>query len=157
MIKFVANGTEGSLYGFGLSEGNLNRLQFNQEPIFFSFEYAGVPELFGLVFYMSQFKEPIDIFNNPESVQEFCVPFLDDARGITVDALRVFPLAQSVMQKFRSTPFWGFEAKMQITHPGDRQMFFSGRTNEEIEEYFQGAGLLSPKTKRTYKGFGKRE
>jgi len=37
----------------------------------------------------------------------------------------------------------------------DVEVFLSGRTEQELEQYFVSKGLVSPKTKRTYKGFGK--
>ena len=57
MFKFVSHLPEGNLYGFGLTETNLNRLEFNNEPIFFDFGYAGHPELFGLILYFRQFNK----------------------------------------------------------------------------------------------------
>ena len=38
MIKFVAQLEQGNLYGFGFTDTNLNRLEFNDEPIFFCFD-----------------------------------------------------------------------------------------------------------------------
>lgn len=158
MIKFTGglqNG--GTLYGFGLSESNLNRLEFNDEPIFFDFEYAEHPELFGLIFYMGEFKEPADIAANLDAVSQRCIPFLDAKHGVTVETLRVFPISKSIMQTFRETPLWSFQAHIEIINPNDLQLFFSGRTEQELEQYFQNAGLVGSQTKRTYKGFGKRE
>lgn len=157
MIKFTGdlqNG--GTLYGFGLSEANLNRLEFNDEPIFFDFGYNGNPELFGLIFYLGEFKEPADIAANPDAVSQRCIPFLNERHGVTVETLRVFPVAKSIMQTFRSTPLWSFQAHIEITNPNDLQLFFSGRTEQELEQYFQNAGLIGSRTKRTYKGFEKR-
>ena len=47
------------------------------------------------------------------------------------------------------------EAHIPIKTDADVQMFFAGRDEQNIEKYFQDAGFISPKTKRTYKGFGK--
>ncbi|MDX2215462.1 MAG: hypothetical protein SFY66_19520 [Oculatellaceae cyanobacterium bins.114] len=59
MIKFTAQKEDGgTLYGFGLSEANLNRLQFNDEPIFFDFGYANHPNLFGLIMYCHEYSTP---------------------------------------------------------------------------------------------------
>lgn len=59
------------------------------------------------------------------------------------------------MQKFREVPFWGFESQIEITNPQDKQLFFAGRTEQEIEDYLRGAGLIKPQTKQSYKGFGR--
>lgn len=157
MIKFTgAMQNGGTLYGFGLSEGNLNRLEFNDEPIFFDFGYTGHPELFGLIFYMGEFGEPSDIAANPEEVGKRCIPFFDEAHGVTVESLRVFPIAKSIMQTLRSIPMWSFQAHIEITNSNDMQLFFSGRTEQELEQFFREKGLISSKTKRTYKGFERR-
>jgi hypothetical protein len=155
MIKFVAKMTEGSMYGFGLTETNLNRMEFNQEPIFFDFGYTDHPELFGLILYMGECKEPEDIAANPEALEQRLVPFLNVEHGVTLDTLLILPIAESVMQEFRSTPFWGFSAQIEITHPADQQLVFAGRDEKDIEQYLQKTGLVSPRTKRTSKGFGK--
>lgn len=157
MIKFTAQSGEGAtIYGFGLTEANLNRLEFNKEPIFFDFGYAGHPELFGLISYLDQFEEPEYIAADINAAKESCIPFFDSEHGVTPKTLHFFPIAQSVMQKFRSTPFWGCDTQIQITHPCDAQLIFAGRTEKEIEEYLQSAGFISPQTKRSYKGFEKR-
>ncbi|MBD2076364.1 hypothetical protein H6F86_21255 [Phormidium sp. FACHB-592] len=156
MIKFVADlQTEGRLYLFGLSEGNLNRLEFNNEPIFFSFGYVYHPELFGLILYMGEFENPADIAANSDEIELRCLPFFGERHGVTVDSLRVFPIARSVMQQFRSTPFWALQTKAEITNSNDIQMFFSGRTEQEIEQHLRTSGLVNSKTKRTSRGFGK--
>jgi hypothetical protein len=61
------------------------------------------------------------------------------------------------MRKFRSTPLWGYEHRLQVSHPNDMQFFFSGRTEEELVDYFCREGLITPQTKQMYKGFGKRK
>lgn len=152
MIKFTGpmeNG--GTLYGFGLSESNLNRLVFNEEPIFFSFDYAGHPHLFGLILY---FDCPTPEELNIETVQDACLPFLLTERGVTVDTLRVISLTKSIVNKFRETPYWQFNTKILITHPEDIQMVFAGPDEQAIEKYMRQSGLISPKTKRISKGFG---
>lgn len=161
MIKFVARLAQGSgnLYGFGLTESNLNRLEFNHEPIFFSFDYAGHPNLFGLIVYTGEFETPLDIAGSlettAEAVVKYCVPFFDEERGVTPETLRFFLIARSVMEQLRSTPFWGFDTEIEITNPADQQLFFAGRDSQDIESYLQKAGLISSRTKRTHKGFGK--
>jgi hypothetical protein len=152
MIKFTGqmdNG--GTLYGFGLSESNLNRLVFNQEPIFFSFDYAGHPHLFGLILY---FDCPTPEKLGLEAVQHACLPFLSPKHGVTVDTLRVMALTKSIVDQFRATPFWQHSTKILITHPEDIQTIFTGPDEQAIEEYMRGAGLVGPKTKRISKGFG---
>lgn len=152
MIKAVAElGSDGWLYLFGLTEGNLNRMEFNREPIFFDFGYAGNPELFGLIHYFPEFDRPEDV--KVEQLERFCQALIDLERGVTFETLRFFPLARSVMEKFRSTPFWGLNAHIEIAKSGDRQIFFAGKDEQAIEEYFVKAGLVTPRTKRTYKGF----
>ena len=147
---------EGKLYGFGLSEANLNRMEFNNEPIFFDFGYAGNSNLFGLILYLREFREPADIAASVDDIRIFCLPFFDRERGVTPETLRVFPFARSIMQKFRDTPYWGFDTYIRIAHKSDMQMFFAGRDEKDIEQYLRGAGLISPETKRAYKGFEKR-
>ncbi len=157
MIKFTASlKPQGTLYGFGLSEANLNRLEFNSEPIFFDFGYCDRPDLFGLILYLEVFKTPEDIANNLETVQLHCLPFINPDRGVTTETLRVFPIARNIMAKFRRSPYWGFETSVEITNPHDKQMFFAGTTEQNIEQYLQNGGFLSVKTKRTFKGFGKK-
>lgn len=142
MLKFIAKLENGdNLYGFGLSESNLNRLQFNDEPIFFDFEYAGHPELFGLFIYFDEFQTPEEAASNLDVVKERCIPFIDESQGISGETLRFFPIVKSVMQKFRDTPFWGFDAKIKITNPNDQQLIFSGRTEQEMRQYL---GLIKP-------------
>jgi hypothetical protein len=144
MLKFTAkmqNG--GTLYGFGLAESNLNRLEFNDEPIFFSFEYAGHPKLFGLILYLGQFETPEEISANGEAVvSDRSIPFINEKHGVTGETLSVFPIARSIMEKMRSTPLWSFETQAQITNSNDIQLFFSGRTEQELRDYFIEGGLL---------------
>lgn len=157
MLKCVAELKDGgNLYVFGLSETNLNRLQFNQEPIFFDFGYMGNPNLFGLILYFDAFNEPIEILANPDVVSECCAPFINEKHGVNGNTLRVFPIAKRIMGEFRTTQFWAFKTQVEITHPNDVQLFFSGRTEEEIEQHFRDKGLITAQTKKTYKGFGKR-
>jgi hypothetical protein len=155
LIKIVLDlDADGVTYLFGLTETNLNRMEFNKEPIFFDFGYANHPELFALVHYFPEYDRPESI--NLEAIAPFSLPFFDSDRGVTPKTLRFFPIARSIMQKFRATPFWGFETKVAIAHPGDSQLFFAGRDEKAIEKYFQDAGLIAPETKRSTKGFGKR-
>lgn len=153
MIKFTArmdNG--GTLYGFGLTETNLNRLVFNKEPIFFSFDYAGYSNLFGLILYFDcSTPEELEI----ETVQNACLPFLSQKHGVTVENLRVMALTKSIVDQFRETPFWQYTTNILIFHPEDVQMIFAGRDEKMIEEYMKKAGLISSKTKRINKGFGR--
>lgn len=152
MIKAIAElDSNGWLYLFGLTEGNLNRMEFNGEPIFFDFGYAGHLKLFGLIHYFPEFNRPEDI--KVEQLEGFCQAFVDLERNVTFETLRFFPLARSVMEKFRSTPFWGLNAYIEIAHSGDRQIFFAGQDEKAIEDYFVRAGLITPQTKRTSRGF----
>jgi hypothetical protein len=68
MFKFVSGLEQGNLYGFGLTEANLNRLEFNREPIFFDFGYANHPEIFGLILHTPEYKTPEDIAANIEEL-----------------------------------------------------------------------------------------
>ncbi|MHC5859565.1 hypothetical protein [Nostoc sp.] len=155
MFKFISKLTHGNLYGFGLTEANLNRMEFNNEPIFFDFGYAGFPKLFGLILYTPEYKQPEDIAANVEAVKKLCIPFLNLEQGVTPESLHFFPLASKVVNEFRSTPFWGYSTQVEITNPADQQIFFAGRDEQSIEGYFKKSGLISPQTQRTYKGFGK--
>lgn len=167
MIKFTADIIPlGTLYGFGLTEANLNRLEFNDKPIFFDFGYAGHPDLFGLIAYMGEYNTPEDIAANIDVLR---FAYLNNKQGrnvpgqmlcpgnslITPETMHFFPLAKSIIAKFRSTPFWGFNTQIAITHASDQQVFFAGRTEQEIEQYLQGTGLIDSQTKRTSKGFKK--
>ena len=158
MLKVVAElQAGGSLYGFGLSETNLNRLEFNNEPIFWNFGYASHPKLFGLILYLGEFAEPEDIAANPDVVRDRCIPFLNEAYGVTTETLRIFPLSSRIMKELRGTPFGCFESYVAIAHPNDVQLFFSGRTEQELEQHFRDKGLITSQTKKSYKGFGKRD
>lgn len=140
---------------FGLTEGNLNRLQFNSEPIFFSFDYVGHPELFGLIVYLDEYATPEEVNADLERVKLHALPFLDDAHGVTPETLRMFPIARSIMQEFRNTPYWAYKTAVPIWHPNDQQMFFAGKTEHDMAAYLEEAGLIGPTTKRTSKGFEK--
>lgn len=153
MIKFLAELDEGTLYGFALTEANLNRMEFNREPIFFDFGYAGHPELFGLFIYFSQFKTPEDIVANFRVVEAQVTPFLNEERNVTPATLRIFPLAQCVFQQLRDQPFWSLDAEIKIAHPKDKQLIFAGPDEQSIEDHFREAGLITPQTKFMTKGF----
>ncbi|MEH2135405.1 hypothetical protein [Nostoc sp.] len=156
MLKLTAKlKNSGTLYCFGLSETNLNRLEFNNEPIFFDFDYAGHSDLFGLILYFDEFKEPTEIAANPHAVERRCIPFLNEKHNVTEKTLRVFPIAQNIMKTLRSKPLWSFQSKTQIANPDDIQLFLSARTEQELEQYFRREGFISPQTKE-YKGFRKR-
>ena len=155
MIKFVSSMPEGDLYGFALTEGNLNRLEFNQEVIFFDFGYAGHPTLFGMIAYLPHYPTALDMLADIDSITGMALDVASDISEVVTPAtLRFFPFAHEVMQRFRSTPFWAFDTSISIAKPGDRQMFFSGRTEQDIEEYFARHGFIGPETKRMAQGFG---
>lgn len=157
MFKFIAKlGNNGTLYGFGLSETDLNRLEFNKDPIFFDFGYAGHSQLFGLILYLEEFKTPTEMVANVDVINNRCIPFLDSNRGVTVKTLRVFPISRDILKKLRDTPLWAFDTLIEITNPNDVQLFFSGRTEQEIEKHFRSLGYINSQTKQTYKGFEKR-
>jgi hypothetical protein len=156
MIKFLGEMLEGTLYGFGFTETNLNRLQFNQEPILFDFGYASRPDLFGLVLYLHQFQEPVDMVSNLDIVKMCCAPYLDSERGITPQTLHIFPIARSIMQQFRDVSFWGYETHNHISHPKDKQLFFAGPDGKSIEQHLAQTGLVIQRSpKGAGKGFGK--
>lgn len=158
MIKFLAHKDGGGMaYGFGFSEANLNRMEFNNEPIFFDFGYADRPDLFGLFVYCHQFETPESMQFDLNTVKAYALPFFNEQRGVTPESLRMFPIARSIMQKFRSTPYWGFDTHIEIAHPSDVQLIFSGPDEPSIQRYFSKAGFITPRTKRTQKGFGKWE
>jgi hypothetical protein len=156
MIKFLANlQNGGTLYGFGLAETNLNRLEFNAEPIFFDFDYANCKQLFGLILYLDEFEEPAEISENIEALEKRCIPFLSKKYNVTFDTLRVFPIAKRIMREMREKPLYSFQTKIKISSPNDIQIFFSGRTEHELEQFFLEKGLINSRTKRTHKRFGK--
>ena len=153
MLKFVIRGKDRDTYGFGLSEANMNRLQFNHEPIFFDYAFAGTPNVYGLILCMYDFPEPEDIIACPEAVNHLAIPYLN--HRVTFDNLRVFPVCRSVTDKLKEDPTYCFAVDCPILKPGDRQVFFAGRTEEEMEQYFSDIGLITAKTKKYKpKGFG---
>jgi hypothetical protein len=154
MLKAVASlKSGGNLYAFGLSESDLNRLQFYNESIFFDFSFARQPQLFGLIVYFWQFEKPEDVLVNFDIVNEKCTSFFNESRGVTADTLCVFPFARKTLSDIRATPFWALQTRVQITHPGDIQTFFSGQTEDAIEKHFRDAGWINSQTQQTYKGF----
>jgi hypothetical protein len=154
MFKFVSELPQGNFYGFGLPESDLNRMEFNRESLFFDFGYARRPDLFGLILFIPEFYYPSEITQNIDLVKRSCLPFLDQARGVIPDTLRVFPIAKSVMAKFRESPYWGLQTQIEIAHPEDKQVFFSGPDEQAIENYLRQSGAITPQTKRTFRGFG---
>jgi hypothetical protein len=155
MIKITAKkGDTGSAYLFGLSEVNLNRLEFNQEPILFSFDYAGFPQTFGLVVYLPEMTESNWEGLDMEALERKCVQYMSTEAGITPDTLRIFVLSRPVMQRLRTEPFWGYETHINIGDPKDVQLFFAGRTEAEIEAYFIEHGFIAPRKDSSPKGFG---
>lgn len=155
MYKFTGEMDQGTLYGFGFSEVNLNRLEFNREPILFDFGYAGVPDVFGLILYVD-FKDPEEAVANMEAVKAAALPYLKPDAGITVNTLRMFPIVRSVMQQFRAVPFWGFDVAIPISNPADKQLFFAARDEQAIREYL--VTNVIPKTpKPQFRGFGKQQ
>lgn len=157
MLKCLAEIKDGgNLYMFGLPETNMNRLQFKNEPIFFDFGYAGNPKLFGLILYFEEFREIDEIMANPDAVKQRCLPFVSDRHGVNGETLRVFPIAKRIMEELRATPYCYFQTQIEIAHPNDVQLFFSGRTEQEIEQRFREQGLITDQTKKTYKGVGGR-
>lgn len=157
MIKFTAERASGGmLYGFGLTEANLNRMQFNDEPIFFDFGYTGRPDLFGLFLYCSKLKTPKDIAANADEIKTYALPFFNEERGVVPGSLLFFPIARSVMRDLRNKPYWGYDTYIEIADARDMQLIFSGPDEESIRRYFAKAGFISPRTKQAYKGFGRR-
>ncbi len=155
MLKFKAELAQGGghLYVFAFSEANLNRLEFNREAIFFDFGYAGHPDLYGLIMYFGQFKDPAEVAENIDVIRQSCVQFVDFNSNITVDTLRLFALPRSILEEFRETPYWGYNMKFEIGHPKDEQIFFSGPTEDAIEGYLKDSGLdFGPR--KPYPGFG---
>lgn len=115
--------------------------------------YAGNPDLFGLILYFNEFSEPAEIAKNLNAVKLRCVPFLNKEYGVTEETLRIFPIAARIMKELRATPRWCFQAHTEIDHPLDTQLFFSGRTEQELEQYFRDKGLIDERTKQGHKGF----
>lgn len=147
MIKLLGKKEKGNVFLFGLSEGNLNRLEFNQEPIFFDFGYAKAPHLYGLIIHNKEYQTPKDIGKDPSFLIESVQRYYDKSKGVTPDTLHIFPIVKIVLEKLRSTPFWAEQANCPILTPFDSQMFFSGRTEEEIKEYFLEHKLINNSTK----------
>jgi hypothetical protein len=144
VIKFTTKLDQGGhLYRFGLSETDLNRLEFNKEPIFFDFGYAGYPHLFGVILYMSEYEEPENVLPSMEQIKARCLPLFEAEQGVTLETLRVFLIARSILSRCRSTFFHGFSVAIEISHPQDKQVFFAGRTDEEIAACLVKEGLLS--------------
>jgi hypothetical protein len=156
MIKTIAHKPDGGMvYMFGFSEANLNRMEFNREPIFFDFGYADRPDLFGLIHFFPGFKSPED--SDFREIEATAKATLNPDRGVTMETLRFFVLGQKIMGEFRQTPFWGHETHVEIGHPNDSQILFAARTEEDVERYFVQNGLIGPKTARSCKGFGRHD
>lgn len=159
MIKFVSRMEEGVLYGFGLTEANLNRLEFNGEPIIFSFDYADLPDIYGIFFFAPYARTPEEIAANPDLVTTYCESVLKE-NSIPAIAVRAFPIATSIMAKFRETPYFGFPMNLPISNPQDQQLIFAGPDERAIERYLrESAGLTIVKTihqtkRQGGKGFG---
>lgn len=156
MFKFTGEMEQGTLYGFGLSEVNLNRLEFNREPILFDFGYAGVPNVFGLIIYLD-FSTPEEAAASMDVVRTAVVPYLNPSAGITVESLRLFPIVRSVMKQFREVPFWGFDTATPIGDPADKQLFFAARDERDIKEYLMANGVVPKPPKPPFRGFGKQQ
>ncbi|HEY9764610.1 MAG TPA: hypothetical protein V6D07_18935 [Trichocoleus sp.] len=156
MIKFYAPMNKGELFGFGLSETNLNRMEFNGEDVFFSFDFAGHPDVYGLVIFVEEYNDAEEMAQNIDAIKErYCLNYLEDKElGLTSENLRIFCFTKNVMEKFRSTPYWGFETNIPIKSNNDMQIFFSGPDEKSIEKYLVSAGLTTVKPKRSPKGFG---
>lgn len=141
MIKFCALMDSGMLYGFGLTEANLNRMEFNKESIFFSFDYAGHPEIWALLLFLEEYGKAEEIIDGLQDVSLLGEQFLDEARGVTPDTLRIFPFGREVMDKLRRMDYWAFGASVEIKHPDDQQLFFAGPDEKAIKRYMYGLGL----------------
>lgn len=155
MLKFIAETPDARLYGFGLTETDLNRLEFNQEPLLFDFKHIDRPDLFGAITYLPEYLTPEDMlsrFAKPTSLTAFKQECLDklERRGIypfekpaPLDKLILFPVCRSVFQTLRSRPFWAFDCNTPVTCPSDKQMFFAARDEKAITEYLESA-LIPP-------------
>lgn len=132
---------EGHFYGFGFTETNLNRLEYNNEPIFFDFSYAGRPDLFGLIMYLPEYETPEDMAADIENVALRAVPFLKAEYGVTIETLRFFVIPRTVFSRLRKLDFWGYNLNLNITNPNDIQILFAGTDELAIERYFSGNGL----------------
>jgi hypothetical protein len=155
MIKItIPSRHGGTAFIFGLTEVNLNRLQFNQEPIFFDFGYIDRPDLYGLIFHVPGVEKLSEV--DPDILYQIVAPFL--SKTVTKSNLKVFAITEGIMARMRQTPFWGFKYAAQITAPQDSQLIFAASDNAAIERYFQEQGFIGPKTKRTVdlRGFGTR-
>lgn len=147
MIRFAANTVTGRLYGFGLTEANLNRLQFNREFIFIDFATMDTPGYFGLIVHQDvESPHQVDL----DLLQPFVAMVLDEKRGVTVDSLRAFVLDSGTIAKLRKCQ--PFTTNVEISKPDDIQMFFWGRTEDEIKLAL--ADFIGPSTRKTRKGFG---
>lgn len=143
MIKFLAHKPDGSkVFGFGFSETNMERLKFNREPIFFDFSDLDTPGYFGLVVYQDEFDE--------EELQNAAASILNPSRGVTVETLRAFVLPESAYAQMLNG--LGFSLNVKIESPGDTEIFFAGKNEQQMQELLQA--FIGSKTKFTSKGFG---
>lgn len=155
MIKItIPNRHGGTVFIFGLTEVNLNRLQFNNEPILFDFGYIDRPDLYGLIFHVPGVESLSEV--DPEILHQSVAPFL--SKTVTRSNLKVFAVTEGVVARMRQTPFWGFKYTAPITAPQDSQLIFAASDNAAIEQYFQEKGFIGPKTRRVVepRGFGTR-
>lgn len=155
MIKAtIPSEHSGTIFIFGLTKVNLNRLQFNQEPIFFDFGYIDRPDLYGLIFHVPGIENLSEV--DPNILHQSAAPFL--SKTVTRSNLKVFAITEGVMTRMRKTDFWGFRYTAPITGPQDSQLIFAASDNAAIEQYFQEKRFIGPKTKRVVdlRGFGTR-
>jgi hypothetical protein len=153
MIALLGDGIDGGrVFTFGFTDVDLNRIEFNKEPILIDFGFAGCPDLFGFIHYFPEFAEAEEI--DLAIVAQSTKAILSTNPNVTIDRLYVFPFARNAMEKFRNTPFFGFPTQVPITHPKDQQFFFAGSTEQAIESHLAQHGLIAPNTPRTKQGRG---
>lgn len=134
MIKFKAgleNG--GALYGFGLSKRNLRLLQEGM-PIIFDFKELDTPGRWGIVCYSARF----DVFAMRQ-LQHSLYRWLNnnghDFKKQPIEDLRAFYLDKPTLLKLEKG--MTFCLTEEISHPNDKQIFFSGKDEKTMQSAMQ--------------------
>jgi hypothetical protein len=135
MNKLLAKlATGATLYGFALDKKELDQLA-HKENILFSFCYADLPNLTGLICFTE--KDPI---KNYEEIEDEIIMYIS-REGLYAEDVRVFVMIPSVLEQLKEVPFWQYTTQVEINDPSDSQMFFSASSKDAIVEYFKKSNI----------------
>lgn len=142
MLKCVIQNESGDIYLFGLSETDLNRMEFNKESILFNFGYVNRPDLYGAVLYLNQFFNWAEAVEDLKAVYYEITNLYDKKQGINAQTLKPFIITRDILRKLRNTPFWTFKTHLKSTKSNDVQMFFAADDEVSMMERFRKEGLI---------------